>query len=267
MYSDSRDSVFEWDSDVFSDSFRINSDISSQGTLSTPSTGNQYCTPRSLSVVESFNFSLKMLQLPVTPRMSIWSTSFRSNSDSLVPFDPLMLTLPEHNYEDEEYFYKSMSRLIFRGISGKVFNVEDSARFFVIKSYSAEDVNASVANNIWASTNLGNKRLNKAYNEAMSTGGKVFLFFLVNCSGKFCGIVMMKDSIDFTRASDVWLEKSRWKGVFPVEWLMIKDVPNRHFQHLRNPINELKPVTNSRDTQELPFDIGVSMLKIFSSFK
>lgn len=63
------------------------------------------------------------------------------------------------------------------------------------------------------------------------------------------------------------MEQTRWKGEFPVEWLLIKDVPNRFFQHLKIPSNEYKPVTNSRDTQEIPYDIGVSMLKIISSFK
>ncbi|CUM46189.1 uncharacterized protein AC631_00004 [Debaryomyces fabryi] len=267
MYSDSRDSVFDWDSDVFSEIIRGNSDVSSQGTLSTPSTGNQYCTPRSLSVLETFSYDYRMLQLEVAPRTNIWSTSYRSNSESLVPFDPLMFSGPEQKTEEEEYVYQPPPRLIFRSYRGRHFTVEDNARFFVIKSYSGVDVDASIANSIWASTNLGNKRLNRAFEEVLAVGGKIYLFFLVNCSGRFCGVVEMKNNIDFTRTSDVWVEKSRWKGIFPVEWLMIKDVPNRHFQHLKNPLNESKSVTNSRDTQELPFDIGVSMLKIFSSFK
>lgn len=267
MYSDSRDSVFEWDSDVFSDKFRGNSDVSSQGTLSTPSTGNQYCTPRSISAVESFSYDNTMLQPEVIPRTSIWSASFRSNSESLVPFDPLVVNGAEQKTGEEEYVYQIPPRFVFRSFRGCRFAVEDNARFFVIKSYSGMDVDASIANNIWASTNLGNKRLNRAFEEVRAVRGKIFLFFLVNCSGRFCGVVEMKNNIDFTRTSDVWVEKSRWKGVFPVEWLMIKDVPNRHFQHLKNPLNESKSVTNSRDTQELPFDIGVSMLKIFSSFK
>ena len=118
---------------------------------------------------------------------------------------------------------------------------------------------------------MGNKRLDKAYNELVSTGnpnidGKIF-FFLVNSLGKFCGIAEMKSAIDFTASLDIWCEQTRWKGIFPVEWLLIKDVPNKFFQHLKIPANEFKPVTNSRDTQEIPFEIGISMLKIISSFR
>lgn len=259
MYSDSRDSVFDWDSDTFSDQFRGITDISSQGTVSTPPTGNQYCTPRSLSAVESFCFDGKLITGPSNKRPNIWAATFQSNCESLVPFEP--------TYEDEEYTYAAAVKLVFRSFKGVSFTVDDSARFFVIKSYSSVDVDASIMNAIWASTNLGNKRLNKAFDDGRGTGGRIFLFFLVNCSGKFCGVVEMKNSVDFTSTSDVWAEKSRWKGIFPVDWLIIKDVPNRHFQHLKNPLNESKPVTNSRDTQELPLDVGISMLKIFSSFR
>lgn len=136
------------------------------------------------------------------------------------------------------------------------------SRFFVIKSYSLEDVDASMKNNIWASTELGNKRLDKAYNE---TDGDVYLFFSVNGSGRFCGVAVMRDGVDYLKMSDVWAEASRWKGVFPVEWLMDKEVPNRLFRHLKVPSNENKPVSNSRDTQEIPSDVALSMISIFVS--
>lgn len=162
--------------------------------------------------------------------------------------------------------------LTFRTYTGAIFTVPRTSKFFVIKSYNILDVNASFVHNIWTSTELGNKRLDKAYNELVSTGnpnidGKIFLFFLVNSLGKFCGIAEMKSAIDFTASLDIWCEQTRWKGIFPVEWLLIKDVPNKFFQHLKIPANEFKPVTNSRDTQEIPFEIGISMLKIISSFR
>ncbi|CAX41485.1 uncharacterized YTH domain-containing protein, putative [Candida dubliniensis CD36] len=164
------------------------------------------------------------------------------------------------------------SCLTFRTYTGAIFTVPKTSKFFVIKSYNILDVNASFIHNIWTSTELGNRRLDKAYTELAKTNnsdvdGKIFLFFSVNSSGKFCGIAEMKSAIDFTTASNIWCEQTRWKGIFPVEWLLIKDVPNKFFQHLKIPANDYKPVTNSRDTQEIPFDIGISMLKIVSSFK
>lgn len=44
------------------------------------------------------------------------------------------------------------------------------ARFFVIKSYSEDDVHKSIKYGVWASTDTGNKRLDQAYRE---TGKKV----------------------------------------------------------------------------------------------
>lgn len=74
----------------------------------------------------------------------------------------------------------------------------------------------------------------------------------------------MEEKVNFAKSSDVWAEDSRWKSVFPVSWLVVKDISNRKLKHLRVPKNENKPVTNSRDTQELPFDVGLSMLEIFA---
>lgn len=150
------------------------------------------------------------------------------------------------------------------------FEVPKNSRFFVIKSYNLLDVESSIKHGIWSSTDLGNKRLNKAMQELKNLdprSGKIFLFFLVNASGKFSGICEMKEEVDFTKSSDVWIEESRWKGVFPVEWLIVKDIPNKHFHHLRIPLNEYKSITNSRDTQEVPIDVAISVLKIYSTFK
>lgn len=61
----------------------------------------------------------------------------------------------------------------------------DHAFFFVIKSYSEDDVHKSIKYNVWTSTPNGNKKLNSAYQEAQERmtekGSKcpVFLFFSV----------------------------------------------------------------------------------------
>lgn len=61
----------------------------------------------------------------------------------------------------------------------------DHAYFFVIKSYSEDDIHKSIKYNVWASTPNGNKRLDSAYEEAQNRkavkGSKcpVFLFFSV----------------------------------------------------------------------------------------
>lgn len=145
------------------------------------------------------------------------------------------------------------------------YDLSPLCRFFVIKSFSEEDVHASIAHGVWTSTRLGNQRLNEAY-EGLPNA-TIYLFFLVNGSSKFCGVARMLGPIDFTKTSEIWLAGSRWKGIFPVEWLQVQDIPNKVFRYLIVPDNSSKCVTKSRDTQELPYQVGVSMLNIFANFR
>lgn len=57
------------------------------------------------------------------------------------------------------------------------------AKFFVIKSYSEDDVHKSIKYNVWSSTPNGNKRLDAAYSDVQGRAvGKcpIFLFFSVS---------------------------------------------------------------------------------------
>ncbi|MBA0705281.1 hypothetical protein Golax_017485 [Gossypium laxum] len=144
------------------------------------------------------------------------------------------------------------------------------AKFFVIKSYSEDDVHKSIKYNVWSSTPHGNKKLDSAFEDAQRIaagkprGCPIFLFFSVNASGQFCGVAEMIGSVDFQKEMDFW-QQDKWSGSFPVKWHIIKDVPNSHFRHIIVENNENKPVTNSRDTQEIMFKQGVEMLKVFKN--
>lgn len=147
----------------------------------------------------------------------------------------------------------------------------DHARFFVIKSYSEDDVHKSIKYRVWSSTPNGNKRLDGAYHDAQhravgSPGScPVFLFFSVNASGQFCGVAEMIGPVDFKSTVDFW-QLDKWSGCFPVKWHIIKDVSNSNLRHIILENNENKPVTNSRDTQEIKYVQGMEMLKIFKNY-
>jgi len=143
-----------------------------------------------------------------------------------------------------------------------------SARFFVIKSYSEDDVHKAVKYQIWTSTDSGNKRLDRAYKEQqqLSPPAPVYLFFSVNASGKFCGVAEMTSAVDYAAKSSVWNQTDKWSGQFTLRWLFVKDVPNGQFRHIRLANNENKPVTNSRDTQEVPSKQGKEVAKIFATY-
>ncbi len=148
----------------------------------------------------------------------------------------------------------------------KEFNMTPKGtRFFIIKSYSEDDIHRSIKYSIWCSTEHGNKRLDAAYREREGKG-PVFLFFSVNGSGHFCGMAQMMSALDYNASSNVWAQ-DKWKGQFEVKWIYVKDVPNSQLRHIRLENNENKPVTNSRDTQEVPPEKGKQVLKILHNYK
>ncbi|KAM0066444.1 putative YTH domain-containing protein [Helianthus debilis subsp. tardiflorus] len=138
------------------------------------------------------------------------------------------------------------------------------AKFFIIKSYSEDDVHKSIKYNVWASTQNGNKKLDSAYREAQqkSKACPIFLFFSVNTSGQFVGVAEMVGAVDFNKSLEYW-QQDKWIGCFPVKWHIVKDLPNGLLKHIILEYNENKPVTNSRDTQEVKLAQGLQMIKIF----
>ncbi|CAK7326267.1 unnamed protein product [Dovyalis caffra] len=146
------------------------------------------------------------------------------------------------------------------------------AKFFVIKSYSEDDVHKSIKYNVWSSTPHGNKKLQSAFEDAQKLaagrprGCPIFLFFSVNASGQFCGVAEMGSPVNFHRDMDFW-QQDKWNGSFLVKWHIIKDIPNSSLRHIILENNENKPVTNSRDTQEIMHKQGLEMLKIFKNHR
>lgn len=157
--------------------------------------------------------------------------------------------------------------ILEKGYNPPTFDLKPTnARFFVIKSYTEEDVHKSLKYEIWASTTLGNQRLDRAFRES-GDKGPIYLFFSVNASGHFAGMAQMLSPVDYTTSSTVWAS-DKWKGVLKLRWIYIKDVPLASLRHIRlSNTPENKPVTSSRDTQEVPYDAGCEVLRILSSYQ
>lgn len=147
-------------------------------------------------------------------------------------------------------------------------------RAFVIKSFTDVDVQRSMDHGVWTSTEKGNQRLDRAWKQS-HTLGPIYLFFSVNGSGRFCGLAQMTSGLDYSQSSDIWADGSRWKGLFHVHWLLIKDVPNAQLRHiclystyitLTSDTADLRPMTKSRDTQELLPEAALAALQIFFAY-
>eukprot|EP00258_Populus_trichocarpa_P030328 XP_024446347.1 uncharacterized protein LOC18107886 isoform X2 [Populus trichocarpa] len=179
----------------------------------------------------------------------------------------------KHTTEQLSSYGKSEGNSASSGVQLDLYNrpvfVTDykNAKFFIIKSFSEDNVHKSIKYSIWASTPHGNKKIDAAYREAKEKEGNcpVFLLFSVNASGQFCGVAEMVGPVDFEKDADYW-QQDRWNGQFPVQWHIIKDVPNSRFRHILLENNDHKPVTHSRDSQEVKLEQGIEMLKIFKDY-
>jgi hypothetical protein len=131
----------------------------------------------------------------------------------------------------------------------------ENARFFIIKSSNKENVETSQKYSEWATTVTNQKKLNEAF-----LNNYVILIFSVNKSGNFQGYAVMSSFIS-DKVSSLWQNESSVKlgGSFAVQWLCICEMPFTKVKNMVNPINNNEYVIKSRDTQELPKDIGNSL--------
>ena len=175
--------------------------------------------------------------------------SSATSGSSPAPPNPVLDKLKsEHSYNPKEFNFN-----------------QKGCRYFIIKSYSEDDIHRSIKYNIWCSTEHGNKRLDAAFKEREGKG-PIYLLYSVNGSGHFCGMAQMMSCVDYGSSLGVWAQ-DKWKGQIEVKWIYVKDVPNSQLRHIRLENNDNKPVTNSRDTQEVPPEKGKQVLKIMHNYK
>ena len=155
-------------------------------------------------------------------------------------------------------FINQKNELIYNSLNSK-------DKFFIIKSFTEEDIHKSMKYGVWSSSKYGNNILNKAFNK----DGNVYLFFSCNKSGRYCGVAKMISNVDETKIFELWTQDNKWPGLFNVEWIFIKDVPLKEFNNIVITMNngEIRPVSHSRDAQEIPFNYGQIMMKIFSLYE
>ena len=148
-------------------------------------------------------------------------------------------------------------------------SLNSNSKFFVIKSFSEEEVHKSIKYNVWSSSKDGNLTLSNAFRITEENKGNVYLFFSCNGSGRYAGIARMKTPCDETKTFGLWTQDGKWPGLFDVEWMFIKDVPFKEFKDIIITMKdgEVKPISNSRDTQEIPYDKAMIMIKRIAEYQ
>lgn len=172
-------------------------------------------------------------------------------------------------YRAEMYIVRRYPHLININMNNDILkDIKENSFFYVIKSFSEEDVHKAIKYNSWTSTKTGNNTLSNSYKIASQNDANVYLLFSCNGSGRFVGVARMKSDVDFSIYFPLWTQDNKWGGLFDLEWIFIKDVPFKEFKDIIFTLKdgETKCVTNSRDTQEIPFYYGVRMIEIIKNF-
>jgi len=171
----------------------------------------------------------------------------------------------------EDYIYSNYKHLI--DINEKNINITSEintdCKFFIIKSFSEEDVHKSMKYGVWSSSKKGNLTLTNAFNSTKERGSFVYLFFSCNGSGNYIGVAKMKSPCDFKKSFEYWTQDDKWTGLFEVEWLFIKDIPFKEFKNVIITMKdgEIKPIFLARDTQEIPYEQAKIMLNTFEKYQ
>ncbi|OAO97803.1 hypothetical protein AXX17_AT4G13470 [Arabidopsis thaliana] len=137
-------------------------------------------------------------------------------------------------------------------------------RYFIIKSLNYDNIQVSVEKGIWATQVMNEPILEGAFHKS----GRVILIFSVNMSGFFQGYAEMLSPVGWRR-DQIWSQgggkNNPWGRSFKVKWLRLSELPFQKTLHLKNPLNDYKPVKISRDCQELPEDIGEALCELLDA--
>ncbi|KAL8667051.1 MAG: hypothetical protein Q9202_000973 [Teloschistes flavicans] len=136
------------------------------------------------------------------------------------------------------------------GKGSKVLNLAaGDSRYFMIKSWNVENVEAAQRDSIWATQSKNLDILTEAFN----TCRNVILVFSVNNSKAFQGYARMQSLPSSDIPSPAWQKALRWSTTDPfrIEWVAIAETLFNRVGHLKNALNEGHAVLVGRDGQEI----------------
>ena len=198
-----------------------------------------------------------------------YSNRYPSQFQSPQNYNPFMQQ--QMLYRTEMYICSRYRNLIDINIKNSSLyeKIDSNSKFFIIKSFSEEDVHKSIKYGVWSSSKNGNLTLSKAFELTKEKNGNVYLIFSCNGSGRYVGIARMKTPCDENRTFEFWTQDGKWPGLFDVEWVFIKDVPFKEFKEIIITMKdgETKPISNARDTQEVPFEQAKIMFEKISNYQ
>jgi hypothetical protein len=190
------------------------------------------------------------------------SQSFKTKEEMLKYYNDVQKLI----YRSEVYVMTRYPQLIMLNSKNKdiLSKINESDVFYVVKSFSEEDIHKGIKYGLWTSSTTGNETLETAFDYAKKNCGTVYLFFSANGSGRFVGFAKMTSSF-MKKKFPFWSQDNKWDGFFKVEWLVIKDIPFKIVKPIKFIMKDgiEKSIIFSRDVQEVPV---VEARKLFNAF-
>ncbi|KAL9045804.1 MAG: hypothetical protein Q9214_001218 [Letrouitia sp. 1 TL-2023] len=133
-------------------------------------------------------------------------------------------------------------------------------RYFVIKSFTAQNVVAAQRDCIWA-TQPKNLEI---FTEAFNGCRHVILIFSVNNSRAFQGYSKMLSLPSADIPAPEWQSRLLWQSTHPfrIEWITIAETRFHRVAHLKNALNEGQMVLVGKDGQEIEAECGRSLCEL-----
>ncbi|KAL9607876.1 MAG: hypothetical protein Q9167_007254 [Letrouitia subvulpina] len=133
-------------------------------------------------------------------------------------------------------------------------------RYFVIKSFTAQNVVAAQRDCIWATQP---KNL-EVFTEAFNGCRHVILIFSVNNSRAFQGYSKMLSLPSADIPAPEWQSRLLWQSTHPfrIEWITIAETRFHRVAHLKNALNEGQMVLVGKDGQEIEAECGRSLCEL-----
>lgn len=164
--------------------------------------------------------------------------------------------------------YRNRSYNIRGGAQGRSsgsesLNLKDGdARYFMIKSWNAENVEIAKRDGTWATQQKNLETLTEAYN----TRRHVILFFSVNNSRAFQGYARMA-SAPGAAPTPSWAKQLIWESTPPfyIEWISTNETRFNRCGQLKNAFNEGQAVLVGRDGQEIEQKCGRGLCELIDN--
>ncbi|KAL9027971.1 MAG: hypothetical protein Q9196_003587 [Gyalolechia fulgens] len=134
------------------------------------------------------------------------------------------------------------------------------SRYFMIKSWNVENVEAAQRDCIWATQSKNLNVLTEAFNSCRN----VILVFSVNGSRAFFGYARMQSLPSADIPAPEWQKVLLWSSTDPfrIEWITVAETRFHAVGHLKNAYNEGQAVLIGRDGQEIEEVCGRGLCKL-----